>query len=375
MQTPRELIIVRQKYTPFGGGERFLAQALDTLVDQGVRIRVLCRDWRTGAPYEITRLPSIHLTRTQRDKSFARLACTHIHAAPGALVQSHERIPCCDIYRAGEGIHREWLRQRARKRNRYQQWLDSWSPYHRYLLRAERRLFNSSRLRIIICNSHRVKQQLQQHYQVPEHKIRVIYNGVDLERYHPQKRAELRQQARQDWQLQDQLTYLFVGSGYERKGLDTLLHAYRALPDDTRLIVVGKDRRIKQYQAMARQLGIAERVRFVGPQTDMPSLYAAADVLVLPTLYDPFPNVVLEAMACGLPVITSYQCGAVDVIQSGDNGWLCDALSVETLQAHMISAQHKQTRLSVGMAGRQTVSQFTFARLAKAYLDLYQELI
>lgn len=373
MSAPQELIIVRQKYTPFGGGERFLAQALDALAERGLRIRVICRDWQPGAPYEITRLPIMSLTRTQRDKSFAKLVCTHIHAAPNALVQSHERIACCDIYRAGEGVHREWLYQRARKRGGLKKELDSWSPYHRYMLNAERQLFNSSRLRVIICNSRMVKNQLQRHYQVPEHKIRVIYNGVDRQTYHPRKRVAKRAQARRQLGLQDQLTYLFVGSGYERKGLDALLHAFSRLQGDNCLLVVGKDRQTKKYQAMAQKSGITERVKFIGPQTDMPHIYAAADVLVLPTLYDPFPNVVLEAMASGLPVITSQQCGAVDVIETGKNGWLADALDNDLLLSHMQAAQDAQTRMSIGKAGRVTVNEFTFARMAQGYQNLYRE--
>lgn len=375
MPAAQELIIVRQKYTPFGGGERFLAQALDALAARGLRIRVICRDWQPGAPYAITRLPIISLARTQRDKAFAKLACTHIHAAPDALVQSHERIACCDIYRAGEGVHREWLYQRARQGGTLKKWLDRLSPYHRYVLKAERKLFNSRRLGVIICNSHKVKNELQRHYRVPEHKIRVIHNGVDLVTYHPQIAAEKRQAARQQWQLPGRLTYLYVGSGYARKGLDALLYAFSRMQTDSQLVVVGKDRQEKKYRLLAQKLGIAARVHFLGAQTDMPLVYALADVFVLPTLYDPFPNVILEAMACGIPVITSHQCGAVDVIESGKNGWLCDALDTAALQRHMQAAENAQTRMDVGAAGRLTISKFTYARLARAYQDLYQEFI
>src|SRR5205814_4728258 len=98
---------------------------------------------------------------------------------------------------------------------------------------------------------------------------------------------------------------LFVGSGFARKGVPALLEAMSALDRSSYLLIVGRDKRQARYEHRARALGIAPRVRFVGAQPDVTPYYGAADVLALPTLYDPFPNVAIEALACGLPVVTS----------------------------------------------------------------------
>lgn len=373
---PDELIIVRQRYTPFGGGERFLAQAMQTLASQGLRVRILCREWDGDVPYEVTRLPVASLTRAQRDRSFGRLACTYIRAAPRALVQSHERIPCCDIYRAGDGVHREWLMQRKQARGVLSSLLDRLSPYHRYVLAAERRLFHSRRLKTVICNSHMVKEEIQRHFGLPDERIAVIHNGVDTQHFHPGLRDLHRTEVRRQLGLpEDAVAFLFVGSGFERKGLDTVLRAFSDLPNNFHLLIVGHDRGVKAYRQLVTRLGAASRVSFCGPQHEVSPYYAAADVFVLPTLYDPFPNVVLEAMACGLPVITSYKSGAVDIIEHGINGWICDALDRDKLVSLMSECGNAARREAVGSAGHLTVLSMTFARMAQSYANLYRSML
>lgn len=371
-----ELLIVRQRYTPFGGGERFLDQALQVLAGRGLRIRVLCREWSGDAPYEVTRLPVTALTRTQRDRAFARLACAHVAAAPRALVQSHERIACCDIYRAGDGVHREWLTQRARARGRLSALFDRLSPYHRYVLGAERRLFRSRRLNTVICNSHMVRDEIQRHFGVPDERLVVIHNGVDTQRYSPALRAQHRATQRARLGIPDQApVFLFVGSGYERKGLDACLQALARAPGAAHLVVVGKDRHARRYQARAARLGIADRVLFSGAQTEMPPFYGAADALLLPTLYDPFPNVVLEAMASGLPVVISEQCGARDIVSDGVNGLRCDALDIDCLAGCLQRLLDDAERVRLGSAARATVEPMSLERTGDALLALYTRVL
>ena len=375
MSRPKELIIVRQKYTPFGGGERFLAQAMQALADQGMRIRILCRDWEGNADYSITRLPVGSLTRRMRDKAFAKMACRHIEASGDVLVQSHERIPCCDIYRAGDGVHREWLAQRARKRGRLSRLLGRISPYHRYILAAERRLFESKRLKAVICNSYMVKNEIQNHFDVPDEKFAVIHNGVDSLRFHPGLSEKYRTGLRKELGIpQNALIYLFVGSGFERKGLDSLLKAFKTTDSNSRLLIVGKDRHSSRYQKKAVKLGIGNQVHFLGAQIDVAPYYGVADVFVLPTLYDPLPNALLEAMACGLPVITSLKCGGIDLIKNNQNGLLCDALDIGHIADHMARCADARLRKRLGSGAQKTVAALTVEDMSEAFQALYANL-
>ncbi len=370
-----DLIIVRQTFTPFGGAERFVGRALDSLSGQGARVAVLARRWHGEAAYPVIECRPFSVGRTWRDAGFARAACRLLEAYPDSLVQSHERIPCCDLYRAGDGVHREWLRQRARLRGRGD-WLARLAPYHRYVLAAERRMLASPRLKRVICNSHMVADELREWYSVPDERLVVIHSGVDTEVFHPERAAGLRDAMRERLGFADaDLMLLFVGSGYERKGLDSLLRAMRRLPANVRLVVVGRDSRQRRWRRWAHALGIASRVHFAGPRGDVLPWYAAADVFTLPTLYDPFPNVVLEAMASGLPVVTSTKSGARDIIRHGENGFLCDALDIPALRESIETLGDARRREAVGRAARATVAPMTLSRMAETYRRLYTELL
>src|SRR6185295_3137035 len=111
--------------------------------------------------------------------------------------------------------------------------------------------------------------------------------------------------------------------------------ALARLPGHARLVIVGREKNPSRYAAIARRAGVDRRVVFAGPQQDPRPYYGAADAFVLPTLYDPLPNTVLEALACGLPVVTSRRCGSGEIVVAHDAGWICDALDIEALAAHM----------------------------------------
>ena len=106
------IAIVRQRYTPYGGAERFVARAIEALQREGVGVTVLARSWQEGGreagPLELLRCDPFYLGRVWRDRSFARSVCATLALRRFDLVQSHERIACCDVYRAGDGVHDSW---------------------------------------------------------------------------------------------------------------------------------------------------------------------------------------------------------------------------------------------------------------------------
>ena len=143
------LAIVRQRYTPYGGAERFVERALDALAARGVELTLVTRRWPSDGDARVTPLviDPPYFGRTMRDAGFARAVCAALAKLPGVLVQSHERIACCDIYRAGDGVHAVWVEERLRDASPAQRVAIAANPYHRYMLAAERRLYASPRLR------------------------------------------------------------------------------------------------------------------------------------------------------------------------------------------------------------------------------------
>ncbi|PRP72168.1 glycosyl transferase family 1 [Chromobacterium amazonense] len=371
------LAIVRQKYNPAGGAERFVSRALGALRDSGmVQVSLIARGWEAVDGIEVHPVQSTYLGNVWRDWSFARHARRIWQRERFDLVQSHERIPGCDIYRAGDGVHRHWLHLRRQGMSIWQR-LALWcNPYHHYIMRAEAAMFTHPRLKLVICNSEMIKREIQHYFDLPASKVTVIYNGVDLKTYHPDLKTQYRQTMRERWSIpEDAPLLVYVGSGFERKGVARTVRAIRDNPQAW-LMVVGGDKRLSRYQATAKELGVSDRVVFAGPQQDVKPFYGMADAFILPTLYDPFPNVCVEALACGLPVLTTLQCGAAEFIQPGVNGWVCDALDHRALSdivGAWLSAREREPDLSA--AARESVSRLSLEAMADQMLNCYRQLL
>jgi len=368
------IALVRQKYRVDGGAERFVGSLLSVLGDGVYDVTLLTRRWdgQPGGP--VIRCNPPHLGRTLRDWGFAAAVRRELRRGDFDLVQSNERIAGCDVYRAGDGVHREWLRQRRRVQSPLERLATALSPFHAYVKRAERRLFESPQLRAVICNSRMVRGEILDYFAVDPRKLRVIYNGVDTEKFHPALRQHRRAVRNELGVPEDETVFLFVGSGFERKGLGPALEALARLPRP-RLLVVGKDKHPRRYRRLAERLGILERVHFLGVKPDVGPCYGAADALVLPTLYDPFPNVVLEGMAAGLPVVTSTKCGGAELIRQGQNGYVCDALDREGLAAGVQRLLDPEHARHLGDEARRCVEPYTLAAMRANQTRLYEELL
>jgi UDP-glucose:(heptosyl)LPS alpha-1,3-glucosyltransferase len=340
-----------------------------------VSLTLVTREWRGGEGFEVITCNPFYLGRLWRDWSFARTVCRELGKRSFDLVQSHERLSCCDIYRAGDGVHREWLRQLARVRGPSGRLGIVLNPYHHYIKRAEKCMFTSPRLKAVICNSKMVRDEIKHHFGLTDDRLHVIYSGVDTNAYHPDLRRH-RAEIRQRHGIPENATlFLFVGSGFERKGVSALLRALAALPEQACLLVVGRDKRLANYQEQASTLGLGQRVVFAGSQADVSSYYGAADALVLPTLYDPFPNVALEAMACGLAVVTSTKCGAAELIRPGENGFVADSQDIDGLAEGLRALLDGERAATMGRAARATVESMRLDKMSQELVDLYQGLI
>jgi len=371
------LAIIRQRYNPYGGAERFIERALKALRDRGAAVTIVAREWpgQSAAPAQAIVCDPFFIGRLWRDAGFARAVCRRLRTESFDLVQSHERLACCDVFRAGDGVHRQWLENRARAQSFPGRLGTRLHPFHAYLLAAERRMYASPRLRAVICNSNMVRDDIVRHFGLDPARLEVIYNGVDLAQFHPSLRDEFRAATRAGLGIgEDDPTYLFVGSGFARKGMPGLLRAFAAAaPAAAKLIVVGADRRAGAARELARRLGCAGRVHFLGGRMDVRPYYAAADCFVLPTLYDPFPNAALEALACGLPVVTSRQCGAAELIEPGVNGFLCSAFDADDIAAALRRAANL-TGEPVRRAARRSVEHLSIEAMAARLGGLYARL-
>ena len=375
------IALVRQRYNPYGGAERIIERALPALERSGVEVSLIARSWQSGATgweaRKVVLANPFYAGNLWRDISFARAARRAWEAGNFDLVQSHERIPGCDIYRAGDGVHAEWLdirRAAAAPRERIGIALN---PYHRHVCAAERQVFEHPRLRAVICNSNMVREEIRRRFGLAPGKLHVIHNGVDLEHFHPRHRAELRAPARAALGAADgEVLFVFVGSGFARKGLDAAIRALAGCGSAPyRLVVAGGDRNAARFAALAAGAGLANRVRLLGGRDDVRPLYAAADCFILPTRYDPFPNTVLEALAMGLPAIVGRRSGAAEAVRHGDNGWICEPEDLAGLVRLMHAAARAATDDAARAAARSTAEGYGIDDMARKLIDLYGTLL
>ena len=292
------------------------------------------------------------------------------------ITQSHERIPGCMIFRAGDGVHAAWLDHRAQDPSSLARLATRLSPFHRFILRQEAEMLAAPELRAVICNSHMVREEMRRYYDVPESKLVVIENGVNLEDFHPRLAGEWRTRQREALGLADDVpVFLYVGSGFARKGVPQLIAALaRCTNPHSRLVIVGEDRLADTYRRQAVKLGLGQRVLFAGPQKDVRPFYGMADAFALPTRYDPMPNAALEELACGLPTLTSTTCGIAARVTDGENGFVCDALDLDALARHLDALAAPGKAAAMREAARASVADLDLENMASRLLSLYRSL-
>jgi len=319
------IALLRLQVSGPGGAEATLQHLARGLVAAGHQVSVYGAEaHRQSAETlgaEVTYVPvPVWGSKTLRLLSFAANTRRLLQQASVDVIFSLERTFYQHVYRAGDGCHQEWLARRTPFLSFGKKLGQTLSPFHRVMLWLEKCTLTSPDLKRVIANSRQVQEEVIRHFQIDTGMVRVVYNGLDHQVFRPVAEAERRQVRQRLGAEEEDGIILFAGSGFARKGLAYLVEAFSHLTDkQAHLWVVGKGR-VGRFKALAQQLGMAGRVRFWGPQVKMAPFYQAADLLALPTLYDPCSNVVLEALGCGCPVITTAANGAAEFITPGKNG-------------------------------------------------------
>ncbi|MCS7305971.1 MAG: glycosyltransferase family 4 protein [Thermoguttaceae bacterium] len=286
----------------------------------------------------------------------------------------------CDVFQPHWG---SWLALTEQKLLLLPRWLRPWKrmlirylPRYREICRLLAKQYRSDG-RVFLALSSQAARDFQHFHGVPPDKIRVVYNGVDIRRFHPENRGRWRQDIRRQFHLNEEtLVVLIIAHNFRLKGVPTVIKAVRRLASrgvPIHLLVVGGRRSGANHNSNVRAGGKG-LVSFVGPVEDTAPYYAAADLYVHPTLYDTFSLVVLEAMASGLPVITSRFNGVQELLHSGREGYVLeDPLDVEELVGKIEICCDQKLREQMSEAARQLAEQHPFDKNVEQILQIYQE--
>jgi len=357
--------VIARPFAFHGGVERATAGLLRGLVEAGQEVDLLSPGAQapvSGVTLRRLWLPS--LPPAARLLALAVAARSAVRRGRWDVVQSHERTLGQDVYRAGEGSHRAYLSSLGRRGGR--------RLYHAVVLALERQVF--TRTPRVVAIAARGRAEIERDYGAGRAPIAVVYNGVDLERFHPSHRCHHRSTARREAGVAEgAFVLLFVGSGFERKGLSTAIEALAEVGDaEARLVIIGKGRQ-SPYEELAIRRGVRDRIVWLGPRVDTDRWYAAADAVVLPTRYEPFGNVHLEALASGVPMVTSTRAGGAELIHEGLNGFAVDPLDPRAV-AHAIERVRIGPAAAMAEAARRSVETYTFAAQAEGFMRIYREL-
>lgn len=311
-----KLALIRRQYAATGGAELYLQRLIAGLAAAGHDVHLYAEHWE-GEPEAVTlHKIDVKAPRALRAVRFAETVAQRLKPVDYDVVFSLERTVSQDVYRAGDGVHKVWLDQRRRYASWWRRPFVGMGAFHSNMMALEKRTFDPSVTGHIIVNSVMVRDEILREFHYPAERIHLVRNGIETARFQNADRAVTR--ARFGLTESDYVM-LFVGSGWERKGLHFLLRLMRRLEKtdpQVKLLVVGKGR---------MKGSLPGNVILAGSMARVEDAYAAGDLLTFLPIYEPSSNVVPEALAAGLPVITSGFNGAAEWLTEGVNGHVLSA--------------------------------------------------
>ncbi len=377
-----KIAIVALDFNREGGSERRTAQLVERLAARDHRVHLI------GARIAGAQDPRIvcHPIRTRPRPhwseilQFTQQARAVVAREGFDLVHNQIRPFVPGVLTVGGGCHRFYLRDiLPRERGWIRAWLKRQAPLHWVLLALERRGFDPTCCPFVLTNSRLARDGILKYYSYPAERIVVAHNGVDAERFRPAEGVADREALRQGLGIGPaEVLVLFMGRGFARKGLESLLAAMArasARGGGFRLVVAGSGAS-EGWQRKAGRLGLAAGVQFVGVVPDPEVYYRAADVFALPTHFDPFANATLEAMASGLPVVTTRLNGVSEIIRPGQDGILIEGPEdVQGLADALLELRNHDRRRELGVRARETALRYPWDGPLQATLAVYDRVL
>jgi UDP-glucose:(heptosyl)LPS alpha-1,3-glucosyltransferase len=376
-----------------GGCGTYITDLARRLVADRHEVHLYACSWDEAAlPDQIIyhRLPAPHGPRFWRPWRFARSCETALQGANHDVSVGFDKTIGQDVLYPQGGLHSASVDCNLHKhKNRLVRGLarccKALDLAHWSYTRLEIRQYMGPNVPLIAVNSFMVRQHFQDYYGVPAENLHVLRSAIDPGRFPEHDRLKKRIEFRDQLGIEpEDAVGIFAGMNYRLKGLEPLLSAVQTLTRSPefarpknrfRLLVVGSPK-YRRWERLAARLGIADHVRFVGLCTDMRSAYFASDFLVHPTFYDPCSLVVLEALACGLPIITTRANGASELMHPPQEGYVIDnPHDRQRLAWCMWQLLDSERRLACAQAARKTAAQWTFEEHYQQLLRVFGEAV
>ncbi len=383
--------ITHTRYTARGGVERYVWDLVKRLLDAGHEVHYFAHFWDRSVD------PRVHLhkvpnpwkqIRFMKVWSFDRWLTRHVRRADFDVVHGFSKSSEQDIYTDGSGCLLDYQAYSIdeRKGSDLAKKVRRASLHQKQVLAIEERRFTRGNFVKVVAMSELAARQIRSRYGLTDDEVVTIYNGIDVERFHPRVKAEYGSNYRERIAAsQESFVAMCIGNDYKRKGVPTLIEAAKIIKDrgglpggrPFRVAVVGKEKHKVEAELsdLCRARGLYDRVKFYGPQELVERWHAMADLFVLPSRFDAFGNVVLEAMATGVPVLVSSKAGAAEVVREGDNGFVLEDPDDAGVIADRVMrlAGDEAERQRMGQAARATAEGLSWDQHFAKMLALYEE--
>ncbi len=363
-----------------GGAETYTRNLTRILVEEGHEVHIFANTFKevpSGA--RIHQVPIVKFPRGLKVVSLALALEGRLRKEEFDVVQGFGATWAVDVHRPGGGSERAWFRAELESLG------TNWSKVWRGLLLLasakflanlwlEGKIYRGGDLPLVIANSDMAARQIRSHYpSVNSRKLKVVMNPVDSVRFHPQNMERFRVKMRDELGISNEkILMLFAAHNFRLKGLGCLLEALeRGIPPNYVLVVAGRGKP-RRYASQLRKIAIP--VIFVGALEGLERLMAASDILIHPTFYDPCANVVLEAMASGIPVITTMENGASQLVEHGSSGYILSTpRDTEKMREYILALEDPSERKKMGEAARKKVEPLTWEDHSRRLEEIYRE--
>ncbi|MBM4025692.1 MAG: glycosyltransferase family 4 protein [Planctomycetes bacterium] len=360
------------EYFPYGGQQRDMLQIALACQSRGYTVDIYTTSWKGARPESLR----VHLHRPWALTNHGRMREYHawvarrVTKAPPACVIGFNKMPGLDLYYAADGCYAAKAREQHGRLYRL-------GPRYRQYRAFEEAVFGRDAKTLILTLSQAQETPYVRYYGTPAHRMHRLPPNLAQDRMTEQEAPEVRQIFRRTLGLQeDDKLLLQLGSRFRTKGLDrsirALAHLPQALRARTRLCVVGDDVE-RPYIRLARRLGVADRVVFLGPRDDVPRVLMAADLLVHPARQEAAGIVLLEALACGLPVVASGVCGHAHYLEQARAGWVLPELFDQDVFDRTVGAALlRADRREVGRRGAEFARRVNLCGMVEAAVEVIE---
>jgi UDP-glucose:(heptosyl)LPS alpha-1,3-glucosyltransferase len=337
-----------------GGAERYTIDLAEALCAAGHDVKLLATTFAESVPKDMrVELPATRATRNGRYQQFLNALDAHLAKADYDIVHAMLPVRRCDIYHPHAGIAAAAM----------EKWTVHFNPRRKAMAHVEKALLTSAHPPVVLALSDYVKSLIRPYYALPNDRLVRLFNAVDLHRFTPTAKSK-----------RDFVNALIIAQDFERKGLRQAIEAMARLDSPRlKLTVVGRDDP-KPYARLVEQLNA--NVHFAGPTNDPVAAYNDADFFVLPTRHDPCSLVVLEALAMGLPVISTAFNGACEIMSEGIHGYvLPDPDDVNALTNGMSKLIDDERRREMSEACLQLRGQLSYGHHLDELLKIYSSIV